>query len=409
MTTDIDVTTADVDVPAGFRVGGATAGIKASGRPDLALFAAADGVTLTRAGVFTRNLVFGAPVKWSRARVPSQSAGGVVINSGNANACTGDDGDRTAEWMATQAAAATGCDDAFLVASTGVIGHPLSTDGMATALPGLAASLGDSPADLHAAAEAMRTTDTVAKLAGATAGSATAGSATVAGVAKGAAMINPNMGTMLAVVLTDAALTPDQADRMLRAAVDQTFNRITIDGHTSTSDTVFLLASGLAGPVDNDALAPAVTAVCDSLAQAIVRDGEGAGHFVTLTVDGFAAEDATRIGRAVANDALVKTAITGNDPNWGRIVSACGWSGVVFDPGHLSLHINGVAVFDQGHPVPYDAAALSSSMAAVDSQPLGQVDLRLTHTPPRPGAVSARFYTTDLTQEYVRLNSEYTT
>ena len=403
VTTDVRVP-AGVCVPAGFRVGGATAGIKASGRPDLALFAAADGVTLTRAGVFTRNLVFGAPVKWSRARVPSQAAGGVIINSGNANACTGDDGDRTAEWMATQAAAATGCDDPFLVASTGIIGHPLATDGMAAALPGLAASLGDSPSDLHAAAEAMMTTDTVAKLAG----TAAAG-ATVAGVAKGAAMIHPNMGTMLAVVLTDAALTPDQADRLLRAAVDQTFNRITIDGHTSTSDTVFLLASGRAGAVDDAALAPAVTAVCDSLAQAIVRDGEGAGHFVTLTVDGFDSDDAARIGRAVANDALVKTAITGNDPNWGRIVSACGWSGVAFDPAHLSLHINGTAVFADGHPVPYDEAALSSSMAASNGEPLGRVDLRLTHTPPCPGAVAARFYTTDLTQEYVRLNSEYTT
>ena len=391
-------------VPRGFRVGGATAGIKASGRPDLAVFVP-DG-PVARAGVFTRNLVFGAPVKWSRALVPGTSRGGVIINSGNANACTGAEGDRVAEWMAREAARLTELDpqtDPFLVASTGIIGHQLPTDGIAAALPDLVASVGTSAEHLQAAAAAMMTTDTVPKVA-----FAEAGRARVVGVAKGAAMINPNMGTMLAVVLTDAKLTPDEADAVLRRAVDRTFNAITIDGHTSTSDTVFLLASGAVGdvPVDRGQLDTAVEEVCDELAQAIVRDGEGAGHFVTVTVRGFDYEAAGQIGRAVCNDALVKTAICGDDPNWGRVVSACGWSGATFDPSRLTLAINGVVVFAGGQPTEYDEAALSASMAGRDGR-IGEVDLVLTL---EGGSTDFRqFYTTDLTQEYVRLNSEYTT
>ena len=382
----------DLVLPVGFRCGGGTAGIKASGRPDLMLLVADQ--PCTAAGVFTRNLMRGAPVVLSESRVPTDACGGVIINSGNANAGTGADGATTAARMTDAAEAATGAAaGSFLVASTGIIGHQLPLDGISRVLPEVTASLGREASHIEAAARAMMTTDTVPKIAHA---------AGLVGLCKGAAMIAPNMGTMLAVVVTDAILSPADAQTMLRRAVAATFNRISIDGHTSTSDTVFLLASG---QTERPSLEADLTAVCETLAKAIVLDGEGAGHFVTVDVTGLPVEDAERVGRQVSNDALLKCALTGNDPNWGRIVSAGGNSGVAFDPATLRLKLNGVCIYD-GQPLAFDAAALSESMATPGEHGKPAIDIELTFPGDGP---TQRFYTTDLTSEYVRLNSEYTT
>jgi glutamate N-acetyltransferase/amino-acid N-acetyltransferase len=219
-------------------------------------------------------------------------------------------------------------------------------------------------------------------------------------------MIAPNMATMLAVVLTDATLTPGEADAALRHAVDRSFNCISVDGHTSTCDTVLLLANGAAGATAaNDAerrsVQSAIDEVCAELAQAIIRDAEGAAHFVTLDVRGLRTRgDAARIARAVADSALVKTAIAGNDPNWGRIVSAAGYAGVPFAERDVSLKLNGISLYRQGAPADHDPQAVSQSMKS------GQVHIDLEFS---LGGEAVRFWTSDLTAEYVRLNSEYTT
>ena len=376
-------------LPSGFRVGGVTAGIKPSGNPDLALFVS--DTPCPAHGVFTRNRVFGAPVGWSRSRLPRQTARAVLINSGNANACTGPEGEEHCARMAAAAAAAIGCEaDDVLVCSTGIIGQPLPIDRITAAVPSLVDSLGTTDSHIDAAARAMMTTDTQPKVHHTAHG---------VGFAKGAAMIAPNMGTMLAVLLAEA----DPAS--LPAAVDETFNRISIDGHTSTSDSVIALSR----PGDGS-----LAELCRPLAEMIVLDGEGAGHFVEVLVSGLEPPAADRVARTVAGDALVKTAITGNDPNWGRIVSCAGWSGVDFDPGRLQLRINGVTVFD-GQPTETDEAALSESMRTTRPAseyadrfgPRGGVTLELRFDGIAKDPL--RFLTTDLSQEYVRLNSEYTT
>jgi len=228
----------------------------------------------------------------------------------------------------------------------------------------------------------------------------------VSGAAKGAAMIGPNMATMLAVVMTDASLTAEQADSVLRRAVDASFNSISVEGHTSTSDTVLLLAGGGGVPTEGDgdleAITMAVTRVCQDLARAIVADAEGADHLVQIDVRGLRTrEEAELIARTVADDALVKTAITGNDPNWGRIVSCCGRTGVELVEDDITLSINGIVIYREGIPVEYDEETVSAAMR--DGQ---QVEIELSFP---FGEASTRFWTCDLTTEYVRLNSEYTT
>ncbi len=392
-------------LPDGFRAAAVACGIKDDPTTlDLALFVA-DG-PVAAAGVFTGNRVCGAPVKVSRERVPDSRVRAVVINSGNANACTGARGIEDAKAMTAAVAAKVGCDpESVLVCSTGVIGHYLPIERITAGIPRVVDSLAGSPEAFHSAARAMMTTDTVAKqsvhevtLAG--------GTCRVSGAAKGAAMIGPNMGTMLAVVMTDAVMTPDQADGTLRMAVDASFNSISVEGHTSTSDTVLLLAGG-GGPVvggDGDlaAIAVAMTSVCRDLARAIVADAEGADHLVQIDVGGLRTrEEAEVIARTVADDALVKTAITGNDPNWGRIVSCCGRTGVDLVEDDITLAINGTTIFQEGTPVEYDQQAVSAAMR--DEEQV-VIELRFPF-----GEASTRFWTCDLTTEYVRLNSEYTT
>jgi len=393
-------------LPAGFRAAGIHCGIKPDrDRLDLSLFASDRLATVS--GVFTTNRVVGAPVTVCRERVPGDAARAVLINSGNANACTGEQGIRDAKAATKSVADRLGCDEsAVLVCSTGVIGRHLPMPTLLAGVPKAVEALSDSSDGFESAARGMMTTDTVPKrsvrrieVSGKT--------VTVSGAAKGAAMIAPNMATMLAVVMTDARLSTEVADSALRAAVDRSFNRISVDGHTSTSDTVLLLANGASdidaasGPAA-DAVRRAIEEVCGDLARAIIRDAEGATHDITIDVHGLPTEaEAVRVARAVADSPLVKTAIAGADPNWGRVVSAAGYSGVPFDEPDLSLAMNGTEVYRKGVPLPSDAKVLSASIR--DNR---DTSLVLTFT---RGYASARILTSDLTAEYVRLNADYTT
>jgi glutamate N-acetyltransferase / amino-acid N-acetyltransferase len=371
---------------------------------DLALFVS--DAPATAAGVFTTNRVCGAPVKISRARVPRTTVRGVVINSGNANACTGERGDRDARWMTEEVARRLGCvADDVLVCSTGVIGRFLPCDKIGDGIAAVAGRLAATPEAFREAATAIMTTDTYPKLVSRTRKAST-GEFTVSGAAKGAAMIGPNMATMLAVLMTDAPLAPQQADAILRHAVERSFHCISVDGHTSTSDSVILLSSSARGaplqPKEAGEIGSVIEEVASELAQAMVRDAEGASHFVTIDVRGTRTrEDAFRIAKTIADSPLVKTAIAGGDPNWGRIVSAAGYAGVPLREEDLTLILNGVQLYRAGAPVEFDPAAVSRSLKS-------NRDVRIELELPLGDGV-ARFWTSDLTAEYVRLNADYTT
>ena len=395
--------TVAVALPAGFRAAGVHCGIKADPQKlDLALFVSDR--PCVSAGVFTQNRVCGAPVKVSRQRVGRGATRGVIINSGNANACTGERGLDDARWMTSEAAALLGCGpDDVLVCSTGVIGRFLPRDKLGAGIPVAAQRLSADSAAFEQAARAMMTTDTFSKLAGRRVETA-GGAIHIAGCAKGAAMIGPNMATMLAVIMTDAALTTEQADAMLRHAAARSFNCISVDGHTSTSDTVLLLANGegQADTVPGEEMQCALDEVASELAQLIIRDAEGADHFITVDVRGTRTrEEAIRIARAVADSPLVKTAIAGGDPNWGRIVSAAGYCGVDLREEDLTLRLNGTLLYRSGAPVEFDAVAVSRRLREGRDV---QIELVLPL-----GSEAARFWTSDLTAEYVRLNADYTT
>jgi glutamate N-acetyltransferase/amino-acid N-acetyltransferase len=394
------------NLPAGFRAAGVHCGIKNDpAKLDLALFVADGPATAT--GVFTTNLVCGAPVKVSRARLPRATARAVIMNSGNANACTGARGDDDARWMTAQVAGSLGCaEDDVLVCSTGVIGRFLPRPKLADGIPTAIARLASSPASFRDAATAMMTTDTFPKLVSRS--REIAGSRfTVSGAAKGAAMIAPNMATMLAVIMTDAPLGPQRAGAALKHAVERSFNCISVDGHMSTSDTVLLFSTntreiGLLSPADHVQIQEMIDQATTELAQAIIRDAEGASHFVTLEVRGLRTrEEAYRIAKSIADSPLVKTAIAGGDPNWGRIISAAGYAGVPLREEDMTLRINGTLLYQSGAPVEFDAKRISESIRANRDV---SIDLDLTL-----GDQSVRFWTSDLTAEYVRLNADYTT
>lgn len=396
----------EINLPRGFQTAGISCGIKtASQHRDLAMFVSQS--PAVACGVFTQNRVCGAPVHVSRSRVPTDQCRAVVINSGNANACTGQVGLEHAQQMTDTLADVLGCDSAqVLVCSTGIIGQELPIDQIRSGIPICYEALGSQPENLQHAAQAMMTTDTFHKTASRQL-EIDGCAIRVTGAAKGAAMIAPNMATMLAVIMTDAGLENTTADAMLRQAVQRSFNCISVDGHTSTSDSVLLLANAAAGTTVRDAdglaeLQRAFDEVAIDLAQAIVRDGEGAEHFVTIDVRGLGGfADAYRIAKTVAESPLVKTAIAGADPNWGRIVSAIGYSGVEVEEHEITLRINQTLIYRQGAPVQYDAGLISQQMR--ESRDV-HIDLEFQH-----GTHDARFWTTDLTAEYVRLNSEYTT
>lgn len=398
--------TESLDLPAGFQCAGLHCGIKSNASKfDLSLFVSdrsAVGV-----GVFTQNKVVGAPVKVSRARTLRDSSRAIVINSGNSNACTGDRGLEDARWMTQLVANGLGCaEEDVMVCSTGIIGHFLNRDALAAGIPAAVEQLAHGAEAYANAAKGIMTTDTFAKQ---SVRNAEIGGANVrvSGCAKGAAMIGPNMATMLAVVMTDAAIDAQLADSMLRSAVNKSFNCISVEGHTSTSDSVILLANGAAGntALDDHAaqtLQQMLGDVCIDLAKAIVRDAEGAEHFVVVDVQGLATpDDARKIAKAIVDGPLVKTAITGNDPNWGRIVSAAGYAGVDIREEDTTLSINGVTIYESGTPTEYNEQELSNSMRDVD-----EVHIQIAFN---YGDCATRFWTSDLTAEYVRLNSEYTT
>ncbi len=396
----------EINLPQKFQTAGIHCGIKNdTNKNDLALFIS--DIPSVSAGVFTQNKVCGAPVTISRARVPASTTRAVIISSGNANTCTGKRGEEDANQMTSTVADLLECKTAeVLVCSTGVIGHFLPMEKIDAGIPILVESLSTTSSTLKEAACGMMTTDTFPKMATREFEIADK-KVRITGAAKGAAMIAPNMATMHAVIMTDAVLSTEEADAMLRIAVNQSFNCISVDGHTSTSDTVILLANGAAetGMLDEtnrQNLQTQLNNLCTELAQAIIRDAEGADHFVTIDVTGLRTnEEAFCIAKEVAESILVKTAIAGNDPNWGRIVSAAGYAGVEFIETDVSLILNGVLIYKEGTPVEYDVVALSQSM-----KNNCEVTIQLQF---KSGNASATFWTSDLTTQYVRLNSEQTT
>ena len=393
-------------VPAGFRMAGVYSGVKRNpNKLDLSLIVSDRPATAS--GVYTQNLVRAAPVELDRGRTPNDHTRAVVVNSGNANACTGDRGMADARQMCQLAADACELDaDQVLVMSTGIIGEFLRMNLIAAGIRAAAEQLADDDESLTAAARGMLTTDSVPKIFGQRLDLPKRRVA-VTGMAKGAAMIGPNMATMLGLVLTDAPLPSAVAQKMLSEIVDDTFNCIHVDGHTSTNDTVLLLANGASGggPLDDfelDTVRDALHTVCAKLARSIPADGEGAAHLITIDVQGCSSTAAARtIAKTIANSPLVKTAVAGADPNWGRIVSAAGYAGVTFDPKGVDLHVNDYLLFRDASPVAFDAEAVSNSIR--DNR---DVSIVLTFS---EGSAKARFWTTDLTEEYVRLNADYHT
>jgi len=392
-----------VATPRGFRAAGVSAGIKASGALDLALLVS--DAPATAAAVFTINRAQAAPVLVSREHLETSHglARAVVVNSGCANACTGDAGLQVARDMAADTARLVNCPaNQVLVASTGVIGVNLSIDkvrgGLGLAFPALSADQGP------AAARAIMTTDPFPKEAAARI-SIGGRDVTIGGMAKGSGMIEPMMATMLGFVTTDAAVPKTLLDRALREAVNDTFNAITVDGECSTNDTVMLLANGASGATVDEAhyavFLEGLRAVCLELALGIVRGGEGATKLVTVTVTGAASsDDARRAAKAIANSPLVKTAIHGGDPNWGRLIAVAGRAGVAFELSKAAVRIGSIVLFKDGRP--YDEAAPQAAEYLQGKDIAVSVDLG-------SGSASSTVWTCDLSAEYVRINAEYRT
>ena len=399
-----------ITAPSGFRAAGVACGIKrapAAGQPaalDLALVSA--NAPASAAGVFTTNRAVAAPVVLSRdhLRRSAGHASAIVINSGCANACTGSGGDAVARQMAEATAQAVGCDvDRVLVASTGVIGVALDIEKVRTGVSAAARAL--SADGSAAATRAIMTTDPFPK-SYAVEVETPKGVFRVGGMAKGSGMIEPRMATMIGVLTTDAGVAPDVLSRALTRVSDETFNAITVDGECSTNDCVFALASGASGMTftrdDDPALVEGLRAVAGHLAREIVRGGEGATKLVTITVTGAASvADARLAARTVANSPLVKTAIHGGDPNWGRLVAAAGRSGAEFALGRASVSIGDVPLFVAG--VPHDERADDAARVLAHREIAITIDLGAG------GSGAATMWTCDLSAEYVRINGEYRT
>lgn len=392
------------NIATGYRFAGVHSGLRPDpSRLDLALVVSDR--PAAAAGVFTQNRVVAAPVRICQERLPAENVRGIVICSGNANACTGQQGLVDARRMTTVAAEALGCrSEQMLVCSTGVIGRPLPMPPVETGIRAAAKVLESSPAALDRAAHAILTTDTKIKVSTQTV-HVDGMEVRLTGFAKGAAMIGPNMATMLAFVLSDAAVAPSDLATLARHAADQTFNCISVEGHTSTNDTLLFLANGTGPRLQGPALATfnrAATAICADLARAIAADAEGATHLITLTVEGLRDDaEARRVAKAVAESALVKTAVFGADPNWGRIVSAAGYAGVPFEEKDLSLWLGDLPLYAAGAPLPFDAATASAYL-----KHNRDIHMRLRFM---LGSGSCTFYTCDLSHEYIRLNADYTT
>ena len=396
-----------VTYPLGFRAAGVTAGFKPSGLPDLGLLVGDAGTTA--AALFTTNAVAAAPIVVGRDRLARGRIRAVLVNSGQANAATGPRGIDDAVATSAEAASLLGAEpDEVLPSSTGVIGEPLHVEQMREAMPGLVEAL--SPDGGESFARAIMTTDTVHKQA-----TADAGALRVGGCAKGVGMIAPNLATMLAFVTTDAAVAAEDLQRLAREHLAPRFNALTVDGCTSTNDTVLLLASGAAdgarvepGSAAWHELAGAIDAVGASLVSQLIADGEGATHVMIVDVEGAATEgDARRVAKAVADSPLVKTAVFGGDPNPGRFLQAVGAAGVSLDPSRLDVAIGGVPVAVGGviPPAYFEPASpLADEARAAMKEAEIAVRVRLGD-----GPGSSRAYGCDLSYEYVRINGEYTT
>lgn len=400
-------------IPRGFRFGAIKAGVKASGRPDFSLIVA--DAPASAAAAFTSNRVIAAPLIVDKQHL-SATKGKVrvvAINAGNANCAAGQAGLDAANATCDAAARVFSCRaEEVFPSSTGVIGVPLPAHKLIDAMPALAAALGSESDHFLEVAQAILTTDTVEKTAFARIEVAGPDGAPqeirIAALGKGSGMIHPQLvphATMLIYILTDAAIEPAVLDAYLRPAIEVSFNRISVDGDTSTNDTVLLLASGAGGASigpGNAAFATALTQVCTSMARQVVADGEGLTHVVELRIDGAASDaDALRVAKAIAHSPLVKTAWAGNDPNWGRLVAAIGYSGAEVDPNRIDITFGDLPICRDGGRAPgFDEAAAHAYI----SQAEFSISIQL-----HQGTGACVFWTTDLTHEYIHINADYST
>lgn len=398
-------------LPRGFLWGAVRAGIKPSGRADLSAIVAPD--TAAAAALYTTNKIQAAPLIIDRRHLAANAGRihTVLINAGNANCATGDAGITAAEQCCAAAAEAFGCDpQAVFPSSTGIIGVPLPVEKVRAALPSLSAAIGDTPEHFASVVAAIMTTDTRPKSAHATL-EIDGRQVRLAGIAKGAGMIHPQLAaaphaTMLVYLCTDAAAEPALLQRLLTGAAETSFNRTSIDGDTSTNDTVLLLASGASGATLNDSkatpFASALSDVCTSLAKQIVADAEGATHLVELHIRGAASDaDALRVARAIAHSPLVKTAWAGSDPNWGRLIAATGYSGAQVDPARIAIRLGDLVICEHGgRAAGFDEEAAHRYLSQTEFTV--HIDLGL-------GSGACRFWTCDLTREYVSINADYST
>jgi glutamate N-acetyltransferase/amino-acid N-acetyltransferase len=389
----------------GFKFSAVEAAVKKPGRLDFALIYSE--VPAAAAAVFTTNKVKAAPVLLSMERIKNGRARAVVVNSGNANACTGEQGMDAALDTTAMVADLLGLDkDSVLVASTGVIGQPLPVDRLKKAVPALVDGL--SSGTLSETAQAIMTTDTFPKMEIRT-GVAAGKKYTIAGIAKGAGMIMPNMATMLSFIVTDAAVDPAWMEKSFRSAVESTLNSISIDGDTSTNDTALIMANGMAGnpelkpgTEEGEEFAGLLADLLSALSRHIVRDGEGATKFVEVVVKGAVSDaDAKKAAMAIANSLLVKTAFFGQDANWGRILAAVGYSGAEVDQDRAALWFDDVRMARNGIFAGGDAEAMGSEVLKKKEFTV-TVDLGL-------GTGIARIFTSDLSYDYVRINADYRT
>ncbi|NJK45274.1 MAG: bifunctional glutamate N-acetyltransferase/amino-acid acetyltransferase ArgJ [Pleurocapsa sp. SU_196_0] len=382
-----------MQLPKGFRASGVKAGIKPSGNPDLALVVSDAPCAWAFSG--TQNLAAAASIRRARGLYASgETLRAVIVNAGNANCVTGEQGVQTDARMAELAALELRLEaSAVLTASTGVIGVQLPVEKLEVGVPSACSALG---VDLSPAATAIMTTDLVMKVAQVT----LRGGARVVGFCKGSGMIHPNMATMLSFVVTDAVMDQSTLRAAFPGIVMRTFNAVTVDGDTSTNDMALVMANGAARETDAAEALEAIETVMRELAKKIARDGEGATKLLTVNVAGAPSElEAVTAARTVAGSSLFKSAVYGNDPNWGRILAALGRSGVVFEPTRASVRVQGIAVFD-GKPLPFDKTAASSAMRS--EEVVVDIDLGA-------GAARGTAWGCDLTEGYVRINAEYTT
>ncbi|MEA4888401.1 MAG: bifunctional glutamate N-acetyltransferase/amino-acid acetyltransferase ArgJ [Clostridiaceae bacterium] len=402
----MDIIKGSITTPKGFKAAGVACGLKKDNQPDLALIISDR--PARAAGVFTRNVVKGHSLQLTRKNLTGGLARAVVINSGNANACVGEAGYNDALDMAAKAAGLLGCPAGHvLTGSTGVIGKRLDMTAIRQGLQTAYDALSSEPEAGHQAERAIMTTDTIPKEA-AVRFQLDGKEIVVAGMAKGSGMIHPNMATMIGVLTTDCAVNPDRLQQMLQKAVDPSFNRVSVDGDTSVCDMVVVLANGAAGNNMPEADSPAeallqeaFSRVCMTLARLVAQDGEGATKLIDVRAEGVrSAEDAYKIVLSVARSPLVKTAIFGEDANWGRILTAAGYSGADFDPAHCDIYLGRLKVCAGGTALPFDEAAAKSILQQKE------ILIRIVLT---EGSFADHIWTCDFSYDYVRINGSYRT